>query len=125
MLACMAAIVLDAVVTQWQRDNALMSVVALVAAPFTLLIWPVFGTGADLVGIPLWQILIALFVAYPISTFIGGMLPIDAPGQMLSPAAYIPQRKLEAMIAAPQATYYEHDASDDDGLDVPAAPTPT
>jgi hypothetical protein len=45
--------------------------------PITIFIWPLTHLGETVVGIKLWLVLVVAVVAYPISTFVGGLAPIE------------------------------------------------
>lgn len=89
ILIAFVAIVVHAAWTLFDRGATLLGVLALVFPPVTLFVWPIFS-GAILFGVPLWVVLGAIFVAYPISTLIGRMPAIDRPGDLLDPATWVP-----------------------------------
>ena len=88
-------IVADAVIGLWQTSQRVLAVLALIASPITVFVWPVFGDGdgvgnAAVAGPHLWIVLLAAMIAYPISTFVGGLPPIDRPRDLFDPRSWTP-----------------------------------
>jgi len=71
---CFAVIVGDAVVTLFHRGKPVLGVLAAIVFPATILIWP---WTHDAFGWSLIVFFVIAVVAYPISTFVGGLRPID------------------------------------------------
>jgi hypothetical protein len=70
---CFLVIVGDAVVTLWQRGQYVLAFVAAGVFPATIIIWPWTYSAF---GVSLIVFFVAAAIAYPISTFIGGLDPI-------------------------------------------------
>ena len=70
-------IVGDAVVTLWDRGDEVLAVLAVIFFPATIFIWP---WTHEAFGYPLWIAFLIAAIAYPISTFVGGLPSIDRPG---------------------------------------------
>lgn len=75
-------IVVDAVIELWRRDDVALAIAAAVFFPITVFVWPIAETGAHILGLTCWWLLIVCLVSYPISTFIGRLPTIDRPGQL-------------------------------------------
>lgn len=73
----LALIVVDAVAELWKRGDAPLAVAAAAFFPVTVFVWPLAETGAAVFGLTCWWLLIVCIVAYPISTFVGGLEPVD------------------------------------------------
>lgn len=71
---CFAVIVGDAVVTLFHRGNGVLGVLAAIFFPITVFVWPWTHRAF---GMSLIVFFVVAAVAYPISTFIGGLRPID------------------------------------------------
>ena len=75
--AAFALIVGDALITLWDRGEYALAVAAAILFPITIFLWP---WTHQAFGHPLWWAFVIAAVAYPISTFVGGLPPIDRPG---------------------------------------------
>lgn len=79
---CVVLIVVDAVSELWRREDFALAVAAAILFPITVFVWPLAELEGDIVGLTLWWLLVVAIVAYPVSTFIGGLSPIDRPGDV-------------------------------------------
>jgi hypothetical protein len=79
MWACIVVIVGDAATTLWQRGEHGLAFFSVVLFPATTFIWPWIH---DAFGLPLWIAGIVALAAYPISTFVGGLPPVERPGDL-------------------------------------------
>jgi len=70
----MVAVYVDALVVLAKRPNWGLFFGALIAFPITILVWPWKHTAF---GVPLWIVGVVMLVAYPISTFVGGLDPVE------------------------------------------------
>ena len=77
--AAVGVIVVDAALTLWRNGRQALAVAAAILFPITILVWP---WTHEAFGYPLWLAFVIAAVAYPISTFIGGLPPIDRPGDI-------------------------------------------
>lgn len=69
----LGVIVIDAVVELWNRGDGALAVAAAIFFPVTFIVWP---WTHEAFGYPLWIVLVAAVIAYPISTFVGGLEPV-------------------------------------------------
>jgi hypothetical protein len=76
---CLTVIVLDAVIRLWQESKHAASVAAAIFFPATTFIWPLTHLHRLVFGVRMWTIFGTALIAYPISTFVGGLAPIDGP----------------------------------------------
>src|SRR4051812_22562236 len=74
---CFGLLIGDAVVTEWRHQNYVLSVLALIFFPATIFLWPLTHLGDTVFGVKLWLLFVISLVAYPISTLVGGLSPID------------------------------------------------
>jgi hypothetical protein len=75
--ACFALILGDAFFELWRDHHVVLAVLALIFFPATIFIWPITHLGDTVFGLKLWLVFVTALVAYPVSTFIGGMRPIE------------------------------------------------
>jgi hypothetical protein len=80
MWAALGVIVMDAVLTLWREGREVLAVAAGIFFPITILIWRGVMRPS---GYPLWWAFVVAIVAYPISTFVGGLPPNRPPWRHL------------------------------------------
>jgi TctA family transporter len=78
--AAVVVIVGDAVIELWNDDNKVLAIASIVLFPITIFVWPLSNLDHAAFGYDLWLFLAVAVIAYPISTFVGGLSPIDRPG---------------------------------------------
>ncbi|MDQ2910709.1 MAG: hypothetical protein M3R39_06810 [Actinomycetota bacterium] len=74
--ACFVLLIGDAAVELWRGQNYFWSVMAVIFFPVTIFVWPLTHLSDTVFGLPLWFVFVVSVVAYPISTFVGGLPPI-------------------------------------------------
>lgn len=79
MWAALAVIVVDAVRELWARGEQATAVFAAILFPVTVFVWP---WKREAFGRPLWQLLVVALIAYPVSTLVGGLPPVERPGDL-------------------------------------------